>query len=67
MTIEKDKIILDNLEDKQILYDALTHYMYSEYKMGQSNHFAADIHAKISEKASDVVIDMRNEWKDLLD
>lgn len=65
MIIEKDEIILINTEDRQILYDAVVHYMYGEAKIGRSNHFAADVHKEIADQASKIAVDMQKKWKDI--
>lgn len=53
-------------EDRQIIYDALVCYMYQESDMGRSNHFAADTHAEIADKASQLAVRLREAWPDLL-
>lgn len=52
MIIDKGEIVLTGTDDRQIIYDAMIHYMYSEAEMGRSNHFASDVHAEIAEIAS---------------
>lgn len=66
MIFEEDKIILIGAEDRQIIYDAVVHYMFSEAEIGRSNHFAADVHAEIAEKASKIAVDMQKNWKDII-
>ena len=66
MIIDKDRIILHGTEDRQLIYDAMIMYMFSEAEIGRSNHFAADIHAEIAKKASKVAIDMQNNWNDII-
>lgn len=65
MIIKEDQILLIGAEDRQIIYDAVIHYMFSEAEIGRSNHFAADVHAEIAEKASKIVADMHKNWKDI--
>lgn len=66
MIFEEDKIILIGAEDRQIIYDAVVHYMFSEAEIGRSNHFAADVHAEIAEKASKIAVAMQKNWKDII-
>lgn len=65
MIIDKGEIVLTGTDDRQIIYDAMIHYMYSEAEMGRSNHFASDVHAEIAEIASKIAVEMHKKWKDI--
>lgn len=65
MIIDKGEIVLTGTDDRQIIYDSMIHYMYSEAEMGRSNHFAADVHAEIAERASKIAGEMQKKWKDI--
>ena len=59
--------ILDCSDDeKQLLYDSVIQYMFSESKIGKSDHFASEIHMQESIKAGNVAVKMRDEWKKLI-
>ena len=65
MTVGETRIRNIDAEERQIIYDALVYYMFNESEIGRSNHFAADIHAEIANKASKMAIQLREAWADL--
>lgn len=66
MVIEGNSIDGITDSEKQMLYDAVCQYMFSEAKIGRSKHFAADIHEKESIKASKCMTQMRASWPNLI-
>ena len=63
MTVGENRIRNLTNEEKQIIYDALVHYTFSESDMGKSNHFAADVHAEIAKKAGEMTVQIRRAWE----
>lgn len=66
MVVGNSEIKALSLEERQMIYDALVHYMFSESEMARSNHFAKDIHADIADKVAKMAIQMRESWKDVM-
>lgn len=66
MVIEGNSIDGITNDEKQMLYDAVCQYMFSEAKISRSKHFAADIHEKESIKASECLKQMRASWPNIV-
>lgn len=59
------KILSNQVEnqEKQVIYDAVYHYMFAQSEMASSNHFAKDLFKKDTDICTDLVKRIRNEWK----
>ena len=66
MKISKDKIELENKEDRQLIYDALWGRLMTSAEIARSNHIAADYFKEETERIEEVIISIRENWKDIL-
>ena len=66
MIVEESIIRNISNEEKQLIYDALVHYMFFESDMGKSNHFAADTFKEDADKYSKMGIQLREAWTELI-
>ena len=55
-----------NNEDRQMIYDALCQYVFNENKYDKTNHFAAEVHLEKAKKATDIVIEIQQNWEDII-
>ena len=66
MRIGEHELINITNEEKQLIYDAIVHYAFSESNIGRSEHFAADIHREIGVQASKMAVGMQEAWNEVI-
>lgn len=66
MRIGEHELINITNEEKQLIYDAIIQYAFSESNIGRSEHFAADIHKEIGASASKIAVALRKAWSEVI-
>ena len=66
MRIGEHELINITNEEKQLIYDAIIQYAFSESNIGRSEHFSADIHREIGAQASKMAVGMRETWNEVI-
>lgn len=66
MKLGEHELINITNEEKQLIYDAMVHYAFSESEIGRSKHFDSDIHREIGKQATKMAVEMVDAWNEVI-